>query len=216
MASKKEEVKKSTRIPREYWQAKCRICGASGKRPKLGEPEICEHRARKEGFLPEDVIRREYDVDKKEIIVHLPQIGMCGGCGGYKNVRVGREAIEDPELTLRVALIEYGYAVIKHDDRDIPCRKCNCKEELPKLRKFVESLAIKHDSGWYTLGSSIPSRGIHDYERAITFLQELIPEELEKVRLWLRLDNCPGYTHLTAIPVGKGVYRFQTTCDSSD
>lgn len=76
---------------------------------------------------------------------------------------------------------------------------------------------IAYDTGWsMDEGSSIPSRGVKDYNRTITFVRQLSAIELNKVVMFLKKVDCPGWTGVGSSSDGKGVYRFRTTHDSSD
>lgn len=79
---------------------------------------------------------------------------------------------------------------------------------------------VLEDSGWeMNKESSIPSRGITDYERTIKFDHELSPAELKDIRNWLAKNECPGWTGVFGgklIELPGHVYEFSTTWDSSD
>lgn len=81
-------------------------------------------------------------------------------------------------------------------------------------------IKIITDSGWqHVKHSSIPSRGINDYERKITFATKLTDEQLKAWCRWLESDNCPGWTGVRGFAPRDGApaeYRFTTTYDSSD
>lgn len=76
------------------------------------------------------------------------------------------------------------------------------------------------DSGWlHVKETSIPSRGINDYERKIEFASQLTPEQLQAWCRWLESDNCPGWTGVRGYAPradAPAAYRFTTTYDSSD
>lgn len=70
--------------------------------------------------------------------------------------------------------------------------------------------------------TSIPRRGINDYERTISFERELSDDELKEICKELQDDkDCPGWTGVRGrrIDMPKDdlfIYRFYTTWDSSD
>ena len=78
------------------------------------------------------------------------------------------------------------------------------------------------DSGWILNNkTSIPHRGILDFDRTVTFTSPLSNEELDNVCEWLRTNQCPGWTgvrvhHEYTRRCDPGTYVFYTTHDSSD
>lgn len=82
------------------------------------------------------------------------------------------------------------------------------------------AMLILTDSIWG--GSEVfPNRGIYDYNRRLEFTRPLTPAEIEQVKEWLRNDNCPGWTGISARPEhyhqwDDTVWFFSTTMDSSD
>lgn len=81
-----------------------------------------------------------------------------------------------------------------------------------------DGIEIVSDTGWqHNARTSIPRRGINDYEREIEFAAALTSNQLTAVCAWLAADNCPGWTGVTGQPLGgMGHIRFHTTYDSSD
>lgn len=91
------------------------------------------------------------------------------------------------------------------------CDKCN----TDVYESWMD--LVKSDSGWsMDEGSSIPHRGIRDYNRTIAFSRELTDSERNKVVIFLKKVDCPGWTGVGSSHGGDGVYRFRTTYDSSD
>lgn len=92
------------------------------------------------------------------------------------------------------------------------CSKCNTDVHEPWMDLIVS------DSGWsMNEGTSIPSRGIRDYERTIRFKSALDSEQIKKVVLFLKKTDCPGWTGVGVKDMGEGLlFRFSTTYDSSD
>lgn len=77
---------------------------------------------------------------------------------------------------------------------------------------------IVDDTGWIlNIKTSIPQRGISDYDRYIKFSQALSLEEKENVRQFLGRVDCPGWTTVNVYyNVSSNNYAFTTTYDSSD
>ncbi len=93
----------------------------------------------------------------------------------------------------------------------LPCKKCNTNVHQAWMDLIVE------DSGWkMDEFSSRPSRGIRDYERTISFSQELNEAEQKAIRKFLAKVNCPGWTGVGMRWVQGNSYKFTTTYDSSD
>jgi hypothetical protein len=83
--------------------------------------------------------------------------------------------------------------------------------EKPQDVKVVE------DSGWtHNAHTSIPRRGINDYERTMTFAAKLTDDQLKAWCRWLESDNCPGWTGVRGYVQMNNAYKFTTTYDSSD
>lgn len=85
--------------------------------------------------------------------------------------------------------------------------------------KELASLILT-DSGWGG-SEAFPNRGIYDYTRKIEFVRALTPVEMDAIKIWLREDNCPGWTGISARPKNyqkwdDTVWYFSTTMDSSD
>lgn len=84
----------------------------------------------------------------------------------------------------------------------------------------ISNISVVSDTGWtHDKLSSIPRRGINDYNRVIVFGRELSIEELPILRKWLAENNCPGWTGVWIQPlkVDSGFqYSCRTTWDSSD
>lgn len=83
--------------------------------------------------------------------------------------------------------------------------------------EYQHPCEVIEDSGWsMDERSSIPNRGIRDYNRSIKFERDLTPEEVADVLYWLSTDKCPGWTGIITKHPGYGQYSFRTTYDSSD
>lgn len=85
----------------------------------------------------------------------------------------------------------------------------------------IENVEVVSDSGWSAdKGTSIPRRGITDFNRDIVFNRELSDGEVLSLRKWLAANNCPGWTGVwisqRALTEGQFNYRCRTTMDSSD
>lgn len=84
----------------------------------------------------------------------------------------------------------------------------------------INDALVISDSGWQAdKFTSIPRRGIHDYNREILFDRELHPIEIQALKVWLESNNCPGWTGVM-IRMKEEHQRFlyvcRTTWDSSD
>jgi hypothetical protein len=91
------------------------------------------------------------------------------------------------------------------------CSKCQTKVKEGWMELIVE------DSGWSLDElSSIPSRGIRDYNRTIKFSAPLSPSHLAMVSRFLKKTDSPGYTGIITKHLGGDTYTFSTSYDSSD
>lgn len=73
------------------------------------------------------------------------------------------------------------------------------------------------DSGWkIDNNTSIPNRGIRDYNRIIKFSTKLTEENKKEVVNYLENFACPGWTGVRAIEIDDFTLKFRTTWDSSD
>lgn len=84
--------------------------------------------------------------------------------------------------------------------------------------KYEPPCQIVSDPKCWSLNqsTSMPHRGINDYERYIHFERDLNESEVEDLRYWLSTDECPGWTGVSISRTSPGVYRCCTTYDSSD
>lgn len=91
------------------------------------------------------------------------------------------------------------------------CAKCNSDVKEPWMDLLTE------DTGWSMDGyTSIPTRGIRDYNRTMKFSRTLEKPELTKLVKFLKKVDCPGWTGVGVRDYGNGTYSFTTTHDSSD
>lgn len=74
------------------------------------------------------------------------------------------------------------------------------------------------DSGWIlNKETSNPGRGIRDYDRTVSFKEELTMKQLSEVFAWLERNHCPGWTGINGKKLDPyNTYKFSTTMDSSD
>ena len=147
----------------------------------------------------------------------FPLICVCSGCGGCSGLYTNGVTLKDPELTLRAALVQFGHVTCRSCDNIPDSRACDCARAMDRLGGTMDAIGVAEDSGWkLDERSSIPIRGIRDYDRTIQFARQLTAEELDDVREWLQRDKCPGWTGVMANNLGDGRYAFRTTWDSSD
>ncbi len=108
-----------------------------------------------------------------------------------------------------------GYSIVQdYWDKSVKFFKFDC---IDVLGDIFASLPITNDTGWnMNKNSSIPHRGIRDYDRTIEFDRDLTEEEMDLVKQFLARDDCPGWTGVHSMRLKSGVYRFHTTWDSSD
>jgi hypothetical protein len=86
-----------------------------------------------------------------------------------------------------------------------------------KMKEIFDGLPVTSDSGWsLDEGSSIPRRGIRDFNRTIVFERPLTVKEELVVQKYLLRDNCPGWTGVSGGKRGENTYTYRTTYDSSD
>lgn len=78
-----------------------------------------------------------------------------------------------------------------------------------------EDSFILSDAGWETSKSSIPHRGIYDYDRVIVAKYSLSEEQQKSLYCFVD-KNKPGWTPLVMRKVSDRVFHFSTTFDSSD
>jgi hypothetical protein len=147
------------------------------------------------------------------------------GFGGSRLIYIERRQMMRPEKHLikgRCVSCELfhirnglGYAVVQlYWDEDVKFFKFDCIE---KLEEIFNNLPIVNDTGWdMNERSSIPLRGIKDYDRVIEFEVDLTTEEMDLLKQYLARDNCPGWTGINTKRLSPGVYMFSTTYDSSD
>lgn len=91
--------------------------------------------------------------------------------------------------------------------------------EIKSLEDFVSPVKILEDSGWsMNTRSSIPHRGIRDYDRTIKFERKPSQTELAVIIEWLKKYKCPGWTGVGCRVASEHLhlYHFSTTYDSSD
>lgn len=91
------------------------------------------------------------------------------------------------------------------------CKKCdgNIHQDWMKL--------IESDTGWLmNEKTSMPSRGIQDYDRVIKFSRTIVEDEQKKAMKFFQKVNCPGWTPVGCMYLEDNKYRFRTTYDSSD
>ncbi len=90
-------------------------------------------------------------------------------------------------------------------------------EQITELTKEGLPAIVSDDNWGMDEGTSIPRRGIRDYNRTIEFERELTPDELASAKEWVGLVKCPGWTGVTVRHrEGTTSYTFRTTYDSSD
>ena len=75
---------------------------------------------------------------------------------------------------------------------------------------------VVHDAGWTLMPTSIPRRGIYDYERVVVFdIQTTETERLLEIDRIKREDD-PGYCWWKVQWIDKNTAKLYTTMDSSD
>lgn len=82
--------------------------------------------------------------------------------------------------------------------------------------RFMFPVLIITDTGWRYAKTARPNRGLHDYEREITFTRELTVAEQSSFEELMRKQDNPGYCWWTFKRIGPSTYRMTTTMDSSD
>lgn len=76
---------------------------------------------------------------------------------------------------------------------------------------------ILEDDGWeHDASTSIPQRGINDYQRIIKFETNPTKQQVIALAWHLEHDHCPGWTGVKFYHVSNNTWRFHTTWDSSD
>lgn len=75
---------------------------------------------------------------------------------------------------------------------------------------------LTEDTGWKYAAKARPDRGLHDYERFLSFSQALSPDEEKRVENFIREFDNPGYCWWNFKHLGSNRYRLATTMDSSD
>lgn len=96
-------------------------------------------------------------------------------------------------------------------DKNVFCTKCN----KSMLKEWMNLVVV--DSGWkIDNNTSIPNRGIRDYNRIIKFSTKLTEENKKEVVNYLENFACPGWTGVRAIEIDDFTLKFRTTWDSSD
>lgn len=185
--------------------------GYSGgfKDPSVPEPQPCCQL----GDLAPTSVRSALDLTKDGWGL-FPTLTVCSGCGGHKGHMRGK-TVEDPGLSWRIALVQFGHSTCRHYDNEPPSHACNCESRLAQLEVEIAKLPLVKDGGWGRAGG-LPHRGITDYARTMEFSRDLTQEELGLLREWLQRKDCPGWTGVRAAHYSEGQYGFTTTWDSSD
>lgn len=228
---------------RAHTWAYCRICDATGTigqgnfKTEFDEPEICEHRAKFQGLMPDDVIERRGQYGQYRF--HYPTLCVHGtGCGGYHSMYFGTryklpiifngrkfpDQIKDGELAWMIALIQWGYSYQTFDNGAPYPNFCNCDERIRELDdtiKQMQNYGVIESIGEWKLVGGIPSRGICDYKREILTNWMPSPTDEETLKEWVLIKDNPGYCGrgMTKQIIGenrKVVYTFTSTMDSSD
>lgn len=142
----------------------------------------------------------------------LPSLSV-GPCG-YR----GDEVVTPFEAAC-IGAIQMGYALHAWDNGVSNIHVDDTAERLSFLRGRMSAPdfpAILTDSRWTQASSSIPSRGIRDYNRKVEFEKKLTDEQFKVFVEFLALDKCPGWTGVVGHRTEGNVYIFGTTMDSSD
>jgi hypothetical protein len=138
------------------------------------------------------------------------------GCGGYVSFSWDGETIRRPDVTLHLALIQYGHTVMGGCDNSPPTHACDCEERLAELGDPLAAVGVESDTGWV---GARGGRCITDYARTVQFVRPPTGDELDQVKEYLIRKNCPGWTPLACVedPFSGGTkFCFKTTMDSSD
>lgn len=94
-------------------------------------------------------------------------------------------------------------------------------KEQALVNSINEESRVVYDTGWTVdEATSIPRRGITDYNRTILFSEPLTDSQMTNIVNLLETVNCPGWTGVRVLnpmncPEGCS-YTFRTTWDSSD
>jgi hypothetical protein len=150
----------------------------------------------------------------------------CTGCGGQKGVHVGhKDGPRRPDLAVQVEIVRMTKMRQNSDAGMYNVKACDCAQRLVELTQaiFLDPSFPKllQDTRWsHDRSTSIPTRGINDFNRSMTFERQLKPEQLQTLVEWLAKNQCPGWTGVMAShhPQADGScdYNFHTTWDSSD
>lgn len=91
------------------------------------------------------------------------------------------------------------------------------KANIEAFSHEFRGIGVVEDSGWFfNDATSMPHRGISDYNRIIEFTRPITAGEMKEIKEWLSTNNCPGWTGIHGWQVKDGKYKFTTTWDSSD
>jgi hypothetical protein len=149
---------------------------------------------------------------RSKVLFHLPTL--CIGPRGYREAFPGGSGFD----AACIAAIQAGLS-IRHWDNGIPnFHVDDTAQRLAFLKGRMSAPdfpTIVEDSKWQMLSTSIPHRGIRDYDRRIVFSAPLTDEQLAVFQEYLSLDDCPGWTGVGMRQEGRA-YVFGTTHDSSD
>ena len=166
-----------------------------------------------------DFILKERIDQKPYRRFRFPEMILHGlGCGGYCGIRWRGEDLKNPQLALQVSLIRFG-TTMQDWDNPPPTGVCGCDQRLMELEPEVAKMFARcmvSDTGWRCVGG-LASRGIHDYERSITFSKPLDDDQLALLKQWVELKDNPGWANKGCRQgSSRGTYVFYSTMDSSD
>lgn len=181
----------------------------------LDKEELKRHEELLGGF-------NEFPPGWKEITKEeFAQSGFCGARVVYveyrQMMRPKEHLINGNHVSCKLFHIRngFGYAIVqRYWEKDVLFFEFDC---FDKLKELFGALPITDDSTWnMNKASSIPRRGIRDYDRIIKFKRDLTEVEMDLLKQYLARDNCPGWTGIHVMRLNSGVYKFSTTYDSSD
>ena len=82
--------------------------------------------------------------------------------------------------------------------------------------KDWRKVAVVSDTGWQDARTSIPRRGINDFERFIQYPLDMTQEAIDDDLMTIYENYNPGYCGWSARKVGDNLFRLTSTWDSSD
>ena len=152
----------------------------------------------------------------------IPMLGHCD-CGAPLIVYFMGSKLELPSVARDIELIRVGASLDSIYAKSMPHDVCRCRDRVSELERLAEPIVarVNEDTGWGSSSTSIPSRGIHDYERKVLFNGKLSEEEVSLMLELYAKKGCPGYTGLSPVvgydeETNRTMIRMRTTLDSSD